>query len=263
MVFNLNAQEVIELWPSKVPNQNVEKSVANSETNGGVTRLSNVTNPLVKVYKPSAEKDNNNSIVVCPGGGYQILAIDLEGSEIATWLSSIGYTAYVLEYRVPQQREGALQDVQRAIRIARSKTTAANSKVGVLGFSAGGHLSASASTRFNEKVYEIDDDYEKASARPDFTVLIYPAYLDQGENEKLSPEITLDENTPSMFIFQTADDKYGNSALVMAKALRDNNSSIELHLLPEGGHGYGLRSKTEAGTTWPILLEKWLSKQIN
>lgn len=260
--FNLASQDIIELWPDAVPDQLESKAKAQSATDGGVTRLSNVKNPLVKVYHPSPIDDNGNAIVVCPGGGYQILAIDLEGSEIAEWLTSIGFTVYVLEYRVPKQNMAALQDVQRALRIARSKTNKEH-KVGVLGFSAGGHLSASASTRYNESIYPVQDNSDGLSARPDFTVLIYPAYLDKGENETLSPDIILSEDTPPMFIFMTADDPYAGSSLAMAAALRNNKTSVEFHLLPEGGHGYGLRKRTEAGSTWPSLCQKWLEKQIS
>lgn len=255
------AQERIELWPNDIPGQNLERMQAGSETRGGVTRLHDVTNPIISVYKPSKEKDNGNSIVVCPGGGYQILAIDLEGSEVAEWLNGLGYTAYVLEYRVPNQKEGALQDVQRAMRVARSLTKESG-KVGVLGFSAGGHLSASASTRYSEQIYTAQDKIDKITARPDFTVLIYPAYLDKGENEGLSPEIKLSDETPPMFIFMTADDPYAGSSIAISGALRKNKTPVEFHLLPEGGHGYGLRSGTEAGETWPTMCERWLAKQI-
>lgn len=256
----MQAQKVIPLWENEVPDQTVAKAEAESKTRDGVTRLSNVTNPLVRVYKPTPVSDNGNAIVVCPGGGYQILAIDLEGSEIGAWLASLGYTAYVLEYRVPQQREGALQDVQRAMRIARAGTDEKH-KVGVLGFSAGGHLSASISTRYKESIYPIQDDHDSLSARPDFSVLIYPAYLDKGEHESLSPDIVLSEETPPIFIFMTADDPHAGSSLALAAALRKNKTPVEFHLLPEGGHGYGLRKRTEAGKTWPVLCEKWLSKQ--
>ena len=128
-----------------------------------------------------------------------------------------------------------------------------------MGFSAGGSLSARASTNFNKKTYVPVDNLDSLSCRPSFTMLIYPAYLDQGPNLTLTPELELSKDVPPIFIFQTADDPYGNSALVMAGALRNAKLPVELHLLSTGGHGYGLRPGKIAAETWPVLAEKWLS----
>ena len=136
----------------------------------------------------------------------------------------MGFTAFVLQYRIPQKREGALQDVQRALRIVRNNSQKWNlnpEKIGVMGFSAGGSLSARASTLFNKKTYPPVDNADSLSCRPSFTMLIYPAYLDEGQNLTLTPELALSKDVPPVFIFQTADDPYGNSALVMAGALRN------------------------------------------
>ncbi|MDD4645998.1 MAG: alpha/beta hydrolase, partial [Bacteroidales bacterium] len=200
-------------------------------------------------------------IVVCPGGGYEILAYDLEGTEVATWLNSLGITAFVLHYRVPGNRTGALQDAQRAIRIIRDKYVNQAphlKKLGIMGFSAGSSLSARVSTRYPDKTYEPVDTADQLSAKPDFAMLIYPAYLDQGPERSLTPELKIDAQTPPMFIFQTADDVFGNSSLVMAQALRDKKVPVELHILPAGGHGYGLRTGNRAGETWPELAAAWL-----
>lgn len=224
-----------------------------------------MTDPIITVYKPEASKNNGVGIVICPGGGYYILAIDLEGEEIAKWLSELGYTAFVLQYRVPKKQEGALMDAQRALRIVRADAKKWNvdpNKVGIMGFSAGGSLSARTSTRYNDKTYEPVDKYDKVSCKPNFTALIYPAYLDKGENRSLTPELKVDSLTSPMFIFQTADDKLGNSALVMAQALRDAKVDVELHLLAKGGHGYGLRQGNTAAETWPALMEEWLKQFI-
>jgi acetyl esterase/lipase len=254
----LKAQEMIELWGDDPIGKTLEKKEPRSVPDHRITRLHDVSNPRMEVFKP-AGNDNGNVVIVCPGGGYSILAYDLEGTEIAEWLNTLGYTAYVLQYRVPGQREGAFQDVQRAMGMVRSMH-GENAQIGVLGFSAGGHLAASAGTRYNELAYEAMDDADGLSKRPDFVVLIYPAYLDKGENETLSPEITLDEETPPFFIFMTADDNHAGSSIAMAGALRKNKTSVEFHLLPEGGHGYGMRDEKEAGLAWPIFLEKWLAK---
>lgn len=259
--------DTIYLWPNKVPGQIAEKKEATQSLNksGNVLRLAEVTNPAIVVFEPEASNNNGFEIIVCPGGGYGILAIDLEGYEIAAWLNELGFTAYVLQYRIPNKRKEALYDLQRAIRVIRNKTAKANlntKKLGVLGFSAGGSLSARASTRFDKETYAETDDTDSISSRPDFALLIYPAYLDEGENRQLTRELLVNNKTPPMFIFATADDTYGNSALVMATALREHKVPVELHVLPKGGHGYGLRSGNIAAETWPALAELWLQKQV-
>lgn len=255
---------IIKLWPGAVPGETEAKHepVKTDNTSGNVTRITNITDPAMIVF-PAPENNNNGAgIVVCPGGGYNILAIDKEGYEIAEWLNKLGFTAAVLQYRVPQKQEGALQDVQRAIRIIRSRAEKWNldpNKLGIMGFSAGGSLSARASNLYNKETYPGVDQKDTLSCRPDFALLIYPAYLDQGENRSITPELKVDPNTPPAFIFQSADDRLANSSLVYAAALRDANVPVELHLLPKGGHGYGMRPGNPAAETWPELAEKWLN----
>jgi acetyl esterase/lipase len=230
-----------------------------------VTRLTDITDPLLVVYRADEQKNNRGAVIICPGGGYSILAIDKEGYEIAGWLNRLGYTAFVLQYRVPKKQHGALQDIQRAIRVVRSRSSEWDidpNKLGVLGFSAGGSLCARASTRYDDITYEAVDDADHNSARPDFAVLIYPAYLDRGHNRTLTPELRVDRNTPPMFLFATHDDRHGNSTLVMAHALSDKNVPVEVHLLPIGGHGYGLRPGNRAAETWPKLLEAWMEELL-
>ncbi|MGC1390415.1 MAG: alpha/beta hydrolase [Bacteroidales bacterium] len=255
--------ELIYLWPGKVPGELKEKQPPSIDTknNDNIVRFSEVTNPAIEVYLPDHVIGNGSAVIVCPGGGYQILAYDLEGTEIAGWLNKLGFTAFVLQYRIPGKKEGALQDVQRAMRIVRNNSQKWNidpEKIGVMGFSAGGSLSARASTNFNKKTYMPVDKSDSLSCRPSFTMLIYPAYLDQGQNLTLTPELELGKDVPPIFIFQTADDPYGNSALVMTQALRNAKLPVELHLLSTGGHGYGLRPGKVAAETWPLLAEKWL-----
>jgi acetyl esterase/lipase len=226
-------------------------------------RISEVTDPSFIVFEATAARKNNASVLICPGGGYQILAMDLEGYEIAKWLSKAGYTAFLLQYRVPQKQDGALQDAQRALRIIRGdavKYKIDPDKIGIMGFSAGGSLSARASTRFNDKTYTVVDKFDELSARPAFTMLIYPAYLDEGPNNSLTPELILTAETPPMFIFQTSDDPYANSAIIMAQSLRNTKIPVEFHLYPSGGHGYGLRKGQLAPETWPKLAEAWMDR---
>ncbi|MCB9013317.1 MAG: alpha/beta hydrolase [Bacteroidales bacterium] len=257
--------EMLELWPGKVPGETKAKAkpIISNQNNDNVERYTEVTDPVMEVFLPVPSKSNGSAIIVCPGGGYNILAYDKEGIEIANWLNGLGYTAFVLQYRIPRKKEGALQDVQRGIRLVRTNAKKWNispDKIGVMGFSAGGSLSARASTLYNQRTYPAQDAADSASCRPDYTVLIYPAYLDEGPGKSLTTELAVDGNTPPAFIFQTADDKYGNSALVMATALRNANVPVELHLLPNGGHGYGLRPGSKAAETWPLLLRDWLSE---
>ena len=260
---NAQKSEIIYLWPGKVPGELKEKQppVIDTSKNDKILRFDEVTNPAIEVFLPDKAINNGSAVIVCPGGGYNILAYDLEGTEIAGWLNRIGFTAFVLQYRIPDKKEGALQDVQRAMRIVRNNPQKWNidpEKIGVMGFSAGGSLSARASTLFNKKTYPPVDKSDSLSCRPSFTMLIYPAYLDQGPGLTLTPELELSKDVPPIFIFQTADDPYGNSALVMAAALRNAKLPVELHFLSTGGHGYGLRPGKVAAETWPLLAEKWL-----
>jgi acetyl esterase/lipase len=260
-------KEIIYLWPGKVPGEIKEKqppAVAASE-NDNILRFSEVTNPALEVYLPDTAIKNMAAVIVCPGGGYGILAYDLEGTEIAVWLNKLGYTAFVLQYRIPDKKAGALQDVQRAMRIIRDNSKKWNidpEKTGIIGFSAGGSLSARASTLFNKETYPPVDKSDSLSCKPSFTMLIYPAYLDEGPNLTLTPELELSKEVPPVFIFQTADDPYGNSALVMAGALRNTKLPVELHILASGGHGYGLRPGKIAAETWPLLAETWLKSVV-
>jgi len=261
-------KEMIYLWPGKVPGEVKEKMRPSVDTSqkDGIIRFSEVTNPVLEVFLPDKGTDNHSAVIVCPGGGYQILAYDLEGTEIAAWLNKMGFTAFVLQYRIPNKKEGALQDAQRAIRVVRDnckKWNINSDKIGIMGFSAGGSLSARASILFNKKTYSPVDKSDSISCRPSFTMLIYPAYLDQGPDLSLTPELKLNKDIPPIFIFQTADDPYGNSALVMASALRNAKLPVELHLLPEGGHGYGGRPGKIAAETWPLLAEHWLKRILH
>lgn len=246
------------IWPDKRPAEVVQKKGKMKQTMGedDILRIQQMPVPTLQKF-PVVKSPKGKVVIVCPGGGYQILAVNHEGTEIAQWLNALGYTAYVLRYRVPDNREGALQDVQRAIRIARAENP--GKQVGVMGFSAGASLTARAATRFQSPSYTATDETDTQSARPDFAALIYPAYMDEGEHHTLTPELTITEQTPPFFVFQTADDHYGNSALVISQALRNHKIPVQLHIYEKGGHGYGLRANlAEAASKWPKLMEEWL-----
>jgi acetyl esterase/lipase len=256
-------KELIYLWPGKVPGETKEKQIPGIDTTrkDGVLRYNEITNPALEIWLADTKTNNGSALIICPGGGYARLAYDKEGTEIAAWLNKLGCSAFILSYRVPNKRPGALQDAQRALRIVRSYAAKWNinaNKIGIMGFSAGADVSARASILFKTETYKPIDATDSISCRPDFTMLIYPAYLDQGENRSLTPDLKLSSLTPSMFIFQSADDGLANSSLVMAGALRDVKIPVELHLVPKGGHGYGLRQGNPAAETWPGLAEKWL-----
>jgi acetyl esterase/lipase len=254
--------EIIFLWPGQVPGETKEKQkpVVDTVRKDGVLRFTEITNPSIEVFLPDPSINNGAGVIVCPGGAYRTLSMDKEGTEVASWLNNLGYSAFVLSYRIPDKRAGALQDAQRAIRIVSNRASQWKiDKIGIMGFSAGGSLSARASTLYSLKAYAPVDKIDSLSCRPSFALLIYPAYLDQSENRSLTPELKLTGDTPPMFIFQTSDDTYGNSSLVMTSALRDAKLPVELHVLPRGGHGYGMRKGNPAAETWPVLAEKWLS----
>jgi acetyl esterase/lipase len=232
-----------------------------------VIRLADITNPTIKIFTPKNAK--GTTVIVCPGGGYGILALDLEGTELCTWFNSIGVTAILLKYRVPAlpgklRYEAPLQDAQRALGLVRfnaAKWRIKPDHIGIMGFSAGGHLSALVSNTYDKRTYQQVDAADEVSCRPDFTILAYPAYLvDEKEDGKLAPEIKVTEKTPPTFIMQTEDDPIKvENALYYYLALKKADVSAEMHLYPKGGHGYGIRNKTGGTSVYPQLIEKWLA----
>lgn len=233
-----------------------------------VTRLTNVSRPSLTVYPAPAARNTGTAILVCPGGGYNILAWDLEGTEVCEWLNSIGVTGLLLKYRVPK-RPGddrhllPLADAQRAIRLARlhaAKWGFHPQRIGVLGFSAGGHLAVQLSTNHDQKTYEPTDDADQLSTRPDFALPIYPAYLvDKKQPTQLAPDIHVTSATPPTFLVQTQDDNIRlENALFYYLALKQVKVPAELHVYPSGGHGYGLRPSPHTVTTWPKRAEDWM-----
>jgi acetyl esterase/lipase len=208
---------------------------------------------------------------VCPGGGYNILAYDLEGTEVCRWLNSVGVTGVLLKYRVParkglERHTAALQDVQRAIGIVRSRAGEWKidpKRVGVLGFSAGGHLAAAVSNNYAERTYPAVDDADKQSCRPDFALLIYPAYLAQKEDlSKLSPEMKVTAQTSPAFLVMTQDDPIKmENVYTYATALKYAKVPAEVHVYATGGHGYGLRPTANPVSHWPQRAAEWLESQ--
>jgi len=207
-------------------------------------------------------------VVVFPGGGYRILAIDLEGTEVCDWLNSAGVDCILVKYRVPDsgpypKSSAALQDAQRALGIVRSHSSEwyiDPHRIGVLGFSAGAHLAAALSTHFDQRFYDPIDAADGLSCRPDFAVIVYPGYLALAEkNFAPNTDIAVTGQTPPSFIVQAEDDPvHVENAVVYFLALKNAKVPAELHVYAEGGHGYGLRRTTLPVTTWPLSMERWL-----
>ena len=199
------------------------------------------------------------------------MAMDLEGTEICEWLNSIGVTGVLLKYRVPkraglEKHTVALQDAQRAMGLLRQnggKWGINPQKIGVLGFSAGGHLAASVCNNYQERTYPAVDQADKASCRPDFSVLIYPAYLTvKEEGDKIAPDLNVTSNTPPAFITMTEDDPIlVETALFYSLAMKKANVPFELHVYPKGGHGYGMRPSKNLVTTWPQRAQEWMKSR--
>jgi acetyl esterase/lipase len=255
---------VVRLWTDQVLGDEAggkEKSTTSPKGDGTLIKLTNVTDPIMTVYKPTKVPDSGTAVIVCPGGGYGILAYDLEGTEVCEWLNSIGVTGVLLKYRVPRRRDDALKDAQRAVSIVRSRAAEWKidpKRIGILGFSAGGHLAARTSTNYKKRAYEPIDKHDEASCRPDFAVLIYPAYLTAKDGRMDSATLPVNAETPTTFIAIAANDKFTLGALQYSMALKKAKVRSELHVFQFGGHGCGLRKTAESVTTWPEHCERWL-----
>lgn len=268
---------VLDVWPGKPPGETKpigEETIRERKVDVKTIKIvSNVSKPTLTVYRPAKDKDTGAAVVICPGGGYQALAWDYEGEEVATWLNSIGVTGIILKYRVPRRPDqakdkppiGPLQDAQRALSLVRSKATEWNldpKRIGILGFSAGGHLSASASTNFDKRAYEAMDDIDKVSCRPDFAVLVYPAYLLTKDEKELAPEIRVRKECPPMFFAHASNDPIKpDNSVRMYLALKHAGVPAELHVYSLGGHGFGLRPSDKPCSTWPQSCADWLRAQ--
>ncbi len=262
----------LNVWPDKAPGEQgdigEEKVLPQRKGARTVERLTNVSRPTITVFRPAKEKNTGAAVLICPGGGYQILAWDLEGTEVAQWLNTIGVTAVVLKYRVPrranlEKHAAPLQDAQRAMRLLRQHAQEWEvdpARIGILGFSAGGHLSATMATNFDQRRYDRLDAIDDLDCRPDFAVLIYPAYLVAGDH--LAAEIRVGPKTPPAFLVHADNDPLGSeSSVAMYSALKKAGVSAELHIYASGGHGFGLRPSEHPASTWPRRCEQWLNSQ--
>jgi acetyl esterase/lipase len=267
---------LITIWPNA-------KSVKDAEVSGTVvdqaghpklvggkpwTYVDKVSRPTMTVYSPQG-RNSGAAVVVFPGGGYNVLAIDLEGTEACDWVTSKEMTCVLLKYRVPCDKIGpyrdcptALQDAQRTVGLVRYHANEWHidpHKIGVLGFSAGGHMVAAISTHFDKRLYPPADDADKVSCRPDFGIALYPGHL-AGPDLPLNPDIKVTSRTPPTFLVQAEDDPVDpvENSLVYYAALRKAHVPAELHVFVHGGHAFALRPTEAPITRWPQLAETWL-----
>jgi len=278
--FTLAAEKpaVIDLWPGVVPGEKGdvgEEKITMGKTGEAtvIKSITNVSKPTLTIYKPAKTINTGAAIVVAPGGGYNNLAWEHEGTMVGDWLQSIGVTGVILKYRVPRRADspmgppiGALQDAQRAISVTRSNAAAWGidpKRIGMLGFSAGGHLTAWTLSKFGEPSYPAIDDVDKVSNRPDFAVLIYPGGLvHRTEKDKLAPELAFSKQTPPCFFALAYNDNGPlDGSLKMMAELKKVGVSAELHVYSAGGHGFGMRPGDKPHQTWPKRCEEWLNAE--
>ena len=273
----------LPLWPGSAPDAQPVPGpeIVTSRTDPMVAgrpwrAVTNVTQPTITVYTPKG-RNTGAAALVFPGGGFQVLAMDLEGTEVCEWLNDLGITCVLLKYRVPSapyswrcgcypdlytESTLALEDAQRAIGLVRLHAREWGIdpvKVGVVGFSAGGYLVAETSTRFKRRLYAPMDAADKESARPAFAIAIYPGRL-ATDDDRLNPNVPVSGDTPPTFLLQAQDDYTDgvNQSLVYYAALRKAGVPAEMHIYPDGGHAFGLRQSKFPITEWPRLAEVWL-----
>ena len=254
---------VIDLWPGKTPGdvgiRGEETSRIHQSPLVGPTKLiTNVTQPTLTIYRPAADQNTGTAMLICPGGGYWDLYWELEGEEVAAWLNSIGMTGIILKYRVPRRPGdvkgepplGPLLDAQRAVSLVRSRAAEWGidpKRIGMVGFSAGGHLALATATRFEKRMYGPIDAVDEISSRPDFAVLCYSGYLKAKNQDAISPEIRIPADTPPIFLAHASDDNegYGGSipehSAFMYIALKRAKIPVELHIYATGDHDFGVR----------------------
>lgn len=285
--YTLGQNFEIPLWPEEIPNFQKTDEVEVSDSSD-IVRISKVQSPDIAVYLPSRKNATGQAVVICPGGGYRILAYDWEGTDIAKWLNAHGIAAVILKYRLPTSasniipHKSPLMDAQRAMRLVRHHAGDWNihpDKIGIMGFSAGGHLAATLGTHFDEVHTATGDAIDSLDCRPDFMILMYPVitfskpFMHRGSKEALigknpdpslvdyySIELQVKDNTPPAFMVHAGDDEAVpvENSLVFYQALKDKNIPAELHIYPAGGHGFSLALDKGYLQTWPDRCLDWL-----
>lgn len=284
-VLGADSPLVVEIWPGDVPDETGEigeerfrmspeldrKQVEVTESTKMVT---NVTKPTITIYRPASEKETGTAMLICPGGGYWNLYWQLEGEEVAAWLNSQGMTGIILKYRVPRRADEPkseparrpLQDAQRAVSLVRSRAREWGihpQRIGMVGFSAGGHLAITTATSFDQRTYEPIDDVDQVSCRPDFAVAVYSGYLKAKEKDQLAPGLRIPTGTPSIFLAHGGDDIVSSPehSVFMYLALKRAGIPAELHIYASTAHDFGVRKTSHPYSTWTDSCVKWLRHQ--
>jgi acetyl esterase/lipase len=276
---------VVDLWPGKAPDETgnigAERVVMSPkltkkqvEVTESTRMLTNVTRPTMAMYRPAKDKDTGAAVLICPGGGYWNLYWELEGQEVAAWLNSLGVTGIILKYRVPRRPDDTkgeparrpLQDAQRAVSLVRSraKDWAIDPKrIGMVGFSAGGHLAIATATSFDKRTYQPIDDIDKISCRPDFAIGAYSGYLKAKDNDELAPGLRVPAGTPPIFLAHGGADIISDPAhsVVMYLALKRAGVPAELHIYASAAHDFGVRPSDQPCSTWTRSCADWMRKQ--
>jgi acetyl esterase/lipase len=276
---------VVELWPGKVPDEpgttgpeTVRMSPQHTRREVEVTEptrlVTNVSKPTLTLYRPAKEKDTGAAILVCPGGGYWNLYWELEGEEVATWLTAQGVTGIILKYRVPRRPDEPkgeparrpLQDAQRAVSLVRSKASEWGidpGRIGMVGFSAGGHLAIATATHFEERTYAPTDDIDRVDCRPDFAIAVYPGYLKANDKDELAPGLRVPVKTPPIFLAHGGADVISppEHSVLMYLALKRAGIPTELHVYAGAAHDFGVRKLDHPCSTWTARCVDWLRSQ--
>jgi len=276
---------VVEIWPGKAPEESGdigEETVRMSpeldrkqvEVTESTRLVTNVTRPTLTIYRPAKDKDTGTAILICPGGGYWNLYWQLEGEEVAAWLNSIGVTGIILKYRVPRRPDEVkgeparrpLQDAQRAVRLVRSNAGEWGIKprqIGMVGFSAGGHLAIATATSFDQRTYEPVDDLDKISCRPDFAIGVYSGYLKAKDKDEIAAGLRIPAGTPPIFLAHGGDDIISppEHSVLMYLALKKAGVPAELHIYATAAHDFGVRSSDNPCSTWTQACATWLRHQ--
>lgn len=284
-VAGADKPRVVELWPGKAPeetgNIGPEKTLLSPrmdrkqvEVTEPTKLVTNVTKPTLTIYRPAKDKDTGTAMLICPGGGYWNLYWELEGEEVAAWLNSLGVTGIILKYRVPRRPDEPkgeparrpLQDAQRAVSLVRSRAKEFGidpKRIGMIGFSAGGHLAVATATNFEKRTYEPIDAIDKISCRPDFAIAAYSGYLKAKDKEELAPGLRVPAGTPPIFLAHGGDDLISNPehSVFLYLALKRAGVPAELHVYASTAHDFGVRKSDRPCSTWTRSCAEWLRHQ--
>lgn len=276
---------VVEVWPDKAPGESTKTGAERIRMSPKLDRkkvevteptrlITDVTDPTLTIYRPAKDKDTGTAVLICPGGGYWDLYWQLEGEEVAAWLNSIGVSGIILKYRVPRQADEPqdqparrpLQDAQRAVSLVRGKARdwgIEPRRIGIVGFSAGGHLAIATAINFEKRSYPAMDDIDTNSCRPDFAILVYPGYLKAKDKDELAPGLEIPAGTPPVFLAHGGADIISppENSVLMYLALRRAGIPAELHVYALAAHDFGVRPSEQPCSTWTESCAAWLRRQ--